>query len=262
MFFKFTSNCAIAIKSDSSTVVAYINKQGGTNCNLLCDKSLRFWKFCIKRNLNIKAFHLAGTHNSRADFLFRHFSFDHSYSLRQDIFNLIKVSLPFKLVIDCFASRLNSKLPNYISWVPDPFSILTDSFSFIWKDFINLFPPIPLIDKVLAKFISDKVGHGLLICPYWPSQTWYPTLLELLIGPPLLLPPDSILDEDCKIPKHSRLLGGHIGLGHQEKQAYRNGLQSVPCEVIDSKLCLNIKDIGDNSILGFIQNKIITVKLL
>ena len=131
-----------------------------------------------------------------------------------------------------------------------------------WKDYIYLFPPIPLIDKVLAKFISDEVGHDLLICPYWPSQTWYPTLLDLLIGTPLLLPPDSIMDEDCKIPKHSRLLAWPIGSSHQEKQAYRNELQSVPCKVIDSKLCLNIKDIGDNSILGFIRNKIITVKLL
>ena len=71
--------------------------------------------------------------------------------------------LPFNLVIDCFASRLNTKLPSFISWYADPFSSLIDAFTITWKDNVYLFPPIPLIHKVLSKFILEKVGYGLLI---------------------------------------------------------------------------------------------------
>lgn len=63
----------------------------------------------------IKAYYLEGIRNCRADFLSRHTPSDHSYSLRQDIFDEIRHSLSFKLIIDCFASRLNNKLLSFIS---------------------------------------------------------------------------------------------------------------------------------------------------
>ena len=261
-FFAKTYDCSIAIRTDNSTVVAYINHQGGPTCNDLCDLSLDLWKFCIKRGIMIRAYHLEGVQNVRADFLSRHAPSDHSYSLRQDIFNKIKKLLSFKLVIDCFASRLNTKLFSFISRYSDPFASGIDAFTVKWKDNIYLFPPVPIIHRVLAKFISDRVGHGLLVCPLWPSQPWFSTVLELLIAPPFLLPSDSIMDEEKRLPRHSRLLGCPIGSIPQEQRVYQGGLQSVGCGALRWGPLSSIKNIGANFIIGSIANRQVTVELL
>ena len=86
----------------------------------------------------------------------------------------------FSLSVDLFASRLNYNLDNYVSWHADP-SSLTNAFSCHWPDLVYLFPPLPLIDRVLCKFLNDNVQHGLLICPYWPSKPWFSKLLDMLI---------------------------------------------------------------------------------
>ena len=261
-FFSSTYDCSISIRTDNSTVVAYINHQGGPTSSDLCDLALELWKFCIKRRIMIKAFHLGGTLNSRADFLSRRIPSDHSYSLSLDIFNKIKKLIHFKLVLDCFAARINTKLPSYISRYADPFSVAIDAFSLPWKDNIYMFPPVPIINKVLSKFIADKVGHGLLICPYWPSQTWFPLILDLLIASPFLLPSGSVMDKDHRLPKHSRLLACPIGSIRQEQRVYREGLPRVHCVASSAKPLLDMKSIGVNSTIGFIENRKITVELL
>ena len=40
--------------------------------------------------------------------------------------------------IDLFATRLNSKLPKYVSWKPDPGSVSIDDFSISWKVTVSL----------------------------------------------------------------------------------------------------------------------------
>ena len=76
-FFNNKSDCSITIRTDNSSVVAYINHQGGATSDDLCDLSLVLWKFCMKRRIMIKAFHLGGDFNSRADFLSRRIPLDH-----------------------------------------------------------------------------------------------------------------------------------------------------------------------------------------
>ena len=165
-FFRSTFNCSIMIYSDSSTVVAYINRQGGTTSSSMCDLALEIWDFCISRDLMISATHPPGVSNSRADKLSRMSVRDHSYSLSQDAFDALCSSLSFPLKVDCFASRLNFKLPNFISRFFDPLSSWVNAFSVKWTDHVFLFPPIPVIHRVLSKYASDGTSHGLLICPY------------------------------------------------------------------------------------------------
>ena len=80
-FFRQSSNCSILIRTDSSTVVAYINKQGGSCSACLCTLALKLWEFCIQRNLMIKAVHVPGIDNSKTDALSRMPSNDRSYLL-------------------------------------------------------------------------------------------------------------------------------------------------------------------------------------
>ena len=183
MFFRTSYNSSILIHSDSSTVIAYINNQGGTISARLCDMAIELWEFCIKRNISISAVHLPGIKNTKADFLSRLDNTDHSYSLSSSFFELLSDHLKFPLKVDCFASRLNFKLEKFFSRYPDPLCCWVDAFSVNWTDNVYLFPPLPIIHRVISKFISDKTVHGLLICPYWPSQFWFPSLLDLLIAP-------------------------------------------------------------------------------
>ena len=164
--------------------------------------------------------------------------------------------------MDCFATRLNTKLPNFISRYADPYSSSIDAFSLPWRDKIYLFPPVPIISKVLSKFISDKVGHGLLVCPFWPSQSWFSIMLDLLIAPPFLLPLGAVVDVDHRLPRRSRLLACPIGCPQQEQRAYQKGLPNVRFRGSNQKPFKGIKLIGNGFMIGSIKNSAITVELL
>ena len=86
----------------------------------------------MKRNISLSAMYIEGTQNTRADKLSRLKTVDHDYSLSHKTFSSISDSLPFPLVNDLFASRLNFKIKNYVSWKNDPQSSLVNAFSFKW----------------------------------------------------------------------------------------------------------------------------------
>jgi hypothetical protein len=91
--------------------------------------------------------------------------------------------------VDMFASRLNSQLPKFVSWFPEPGSFRNDAFSFSWNLYEPyLFPPFILIGKVVNKIIEDKVPRVIMIIPFWKSQFWFPLIFDLLISVPIRLP--------------------------------------------------------------------------
>ena len=45
-------------------------------------------------------------------------------------------------------------------------SSMINAFSVKWPSNIYIFPPLPLINKVITKFISDSVNEDLLITPF------------------------------------------------------------------------------------------------
>ena len=49
------------------------------------------------------------------------------------------------------------------------------------------FPTLLPNNETLAK-IREEGGELVLINPVWPTQSWYPVLLEMLVDPPILLP--------------------------------------------------------------------------
>ena len=50
-----------------------------------------------------------------------------------------------------------------------------------------MFPPFSLISRVLQKIQRERV-QGIIIIPKWPTQTWWPVLMRMLIDNPVLLP--------------------------------------------------------------------------
>ena len=70
----------------------------------------------------------------------------------------------FRSDLDCFASRLNTQLPKYFSYKPDPYAYLIDAFSVHWQ-FCKcyLFPPFSLIDRTLQKIRMDQTEVILVV---------------------------------------------------------------------------------------------------
>ena len=88
--------------------------------------------------------------------------------------------------IDLFATRLKSKLPKYVSWKPDPGSVLLDAFSISWNYcYSYCFPPFSLIWKVMDK-IRRECQFALLITSLWPTQSWLPGIPRQAIATPQL----------------------------------------------------------------------------
>ena len=93
-----------------------------------------------------------------------------------------------KPTMDLFASRLNCQISKFASWKPDPDAVVIDAFSIPWSnEYYYMFPPFSLITRCVQKNINDQ-SECLIILPLWPTQIWYPLVMELLIQRPVLLP--------------------------------------------------------------------------
>ena len=91
-------------------------------------------------------------------------------------------------VKDLFADRLNTQLPQFFSWRPDPMALASDALQQDWSTGRNYaFPPFCLIIRTLAK-LREKGGELILVTPVWPTQAWYPSLLDMSVSLPVLLP--------------------------------------------------------------------------
>ena len=65
------SRHSVLVKSDNSTVVSYINHQGGTHSVHLCMATLHLLSWCHQKNISLTASHFPGEQNLVADFLSR-----------------------------------------------------------------------------------------------------------------------------------------------------------------------------------------------
>jgi hypothetical protein len=191
-FFALKSLCSqesdlhIQIQVDNSTAVAYINNMGGIKSQKLNQLSFEIWQWCILRNIWISAVHIAGKTNVEADKKSRHFSDNHEWMLNKKCFQDIHNKFP-ALEIDLFASRLNAQLPNYVAWHPDPGCVAVNAFAVTWHfKMFYAFPPFSLIPRCVQKIIQDK-ATGILITPFWTTQTWFPQVLQILFNQPWIL---------------------------------------------------------------------------
>jgi hypothetical protein len=128
-------NKHVLIQCDNSTVVSYINRQGGTKSPSLC---MLLWKFLLwaqERGISFQAVHVAGESNVRADRLSRVFASPLEWMLDKRIvrnfFGILGVPQ-----IDLFASQVNHQLPVYCArnWDDQAYHInaLNMSWESIW----------------------------------------------------------------------------------------------------------------------------------
>lgn len=263
-FLPILTNKHVLIRSDNTTVVQYINKQGGTKSIQLCSQTWNLWNMVLTNKIVIKAAHIAGVKNILADQLSRIKVKPTEWSLNKAILN--KIFLEWgSPTIDLFASAQNRKCPVFCAWDQDPTALTQDALSIGWdRMFAYAYPPLSLIPKVLQHMI-DYQCEMILIAPFWPKQWWYPQLIQLLIAQPLLLPQwENLLEQGqgrLRIfhpnPEIFSLTAWRISTNNLKQKAFQKTLENY-CprhgELVHTKTTnVNL----DNSVAGVINGKLI-----
>ena len=121
------------VATDNSTVVAYINKQGGTHSLEMCALLWKIMTWCHFYQITLTARHIPGCLNVIADLLSRSNQVQPTErSLHLQVFKQICHKW-FTPHVDLFATRLNHKLPLYVSPVPDKNAWDIDALNINWS---------------------------------------------------------------------------------------------------------------------------------
>ena len=115
----------VLIATDNTTVVSYINKEGGMKSGSLCALLWRLLAWCHPRKIILRARHIPGRLNVIADKLSRHNQvIQTEWCLSQQVFNRL-CSNWGQPQIDLFATRFNHKLPKFTCtpFLQSPFSV-------------------------------------------------------------------------------------------------------------------------------------------
>ena len=189
------------------------------------------WEGAIPRNVWLCAAYIPGSQNKIADFKFRHLDEITEWSLSPVLF--ARLSQVFYIPwVDLFASRLNRQVDLFVSWKPEPEAWAVDAFSISWRDIkFYAFPPFSVPSRVLSKIKEDNAS-GILVVPLWPTQPWFPVMLDMMIDHPQHIEPDSrnlqIPGNPLLHPLHKRLTLLVTLLSGQRSlvEAYHTSLQN------------------------------------
>ena len=156
----------VLVATDNTTVVSYINKQGGMRSGSLCALLWRLLSWCHHRGITLRARHIPGRLNVIADKLSGHNQvIQTEWSLSPQVFSQLCSRWP-PLLVDLFATRFNHKLPRFVSPVPDQAA---------WA----------VAELVLGSRLQYRM---ILIAPGWPNMPWFWDLVDLSVQIPFTLP--------------------------------------------------------------------------
>ena len=193
-FLRIHNPSSIHMQVDNQVALSYLLKMGGKTNQFMNSITKEIWDYLLKNKITMTGEWIPSELNTEADQESR--SNDPSeWKLNTRVFNQI-CQIMGQPELDLFASLACHQLNKYISWKPDPMSAGVDALSISWTHkFLYAFPPFKLIGKTLKK-IQYHHTSGIMITPAWHTATWYPTLLNMTIKRPLLLPqiPNLLLD--------------------------------------------------------------------
>ena len=116
----------VLVELDNSTAVAYVNKQSGAHSILLCRLAKQILLLCRVEGIVLRAKHIPGSRNVLADSLSRGGQIQTTaWSLNPKVF-LSLTRLWGTPTIYLFATRRNTRLPRYVSPIPDPGAVAVD----------------------------------------------------------------------------------------------------------------------------------------
>ena len=213
-------NQTVLDATDNSTVVPYINKQGGTHSAEMCALLWKIMTWCHRYHITLKARHIPGCLNVMADLLSRSNQVQSTkWSLHPQVFKQICQKW-FTPHVDLFATHLNHKLPLYVSPVPDQNGWDIDALNLNWTGLTAYaYPPTALLHWVIQKI---RRCHCLIIviAPGWPGMPWFWNLVQRSTEIPLQLPVSTTL------VKQSHNYVFHSNSQHRNLHAWCLGVDS------------------------------------
>ena len=179
----------LLVATDNTTVVSYINKQGGMRSGSLCALLWRLLSWCHPRGISLRARHIPGRLNVIADKLSRHNQLIQTeWSLSQQVFNLL-CSRWAQPQMDLSATRFNHKFTKFVSPVPDPAAWAVDAMRLSWENLdAYAYPPVSLLNQVISKVVDQGCRRMILIAPGWPNMPWFWDLVIHSVQIPFKLP--------------------------------------------------------------------------
>ena len=186
-FLDLLKNKSVMIRSDNLATVYNLTKRG-THSPDLCYLAWEILRFCRDHHITIRV-HLTGERNVIAGQLSRAYkAIPTEWTLNKSMFRAIANKLG-EAGLDLFTTCLNNQLLVYVSLCPDPQALALDALSLDWNTLLlaYAFPPMPILPKALQK-IRDSTVTVILIALAWPTQSWFPDLLNLLIRRPVVIP--------------------------------------------------------------------------
>jgi hypothetical protein len=253
--------CAhIKLLMDNASAVAYINKMGGTHSQGLAKLAIDLWEWCFQKDMMVSAQHLPGYLNVRADQESSVIQDSSDWKLNLSDFQaLLNRWGPFE--VNLFASRLTHQLPKFASWKPDPMAIYVDPFSVNWNEVRGYaFPPFALIGRCVRQVRSQKVDQLVLVAPVWPTQPWYPLLLQLCVDLPLLFPmsPQLLIKGEQSHPlSNHQLAGWKLSANPMKQQTFQKRLETFCWRPGDKTPVVPMPLLGVTWLAGVINEKLI-----
>ena len=258
----------VLVATDNSTVVSYVNKQGGTRSLTLTREARSLLLWCQEQGISVKARHIPGKLNVLADSLSRQGQILPSeWSLSKTVFQSLCLlwDTPW---VDLFATRWNNKLTQFVSPIPDQTAWQVDALSLNWQSLYGYaYPPTSILTLVLAK-IAASTCRIILIAPAWPDKAWFPDLLDLLMDDPRVLPPRPDLlkqprsDIFHKNPSSLNLHAWLLSSNPSERKDFLLRCQTASLSQTEDLLWRSTSQSGRSSVLGVIAGRLIRSKPL
>ncbi|XP_040915373.1 uncharacterized protein LOC121195777 [Toxotes jaculatrix] len=177
----------VLVKTDNSTVVAYINRQGGTRSLQLHRLAQRLIVWGSTRFLSLRATHVAGVLNRGADLLSRGNPLYGEWRLHPQVVKQIWQRYG-QADVDLFASQENTHCPLFFSLSDASAPLGVDALAHPWPNvLLYAFPPLSMVSPTLARVREQKLSL-ILVAPRWPSKHWIAEIMQLLVDEPWPLP--------------------------------------------------------------------------
>ena len=252
----------VQLMSDNASVVSYLRKQGGTVSVPLYLLAREVLLLARDAQITLRAKHIPGERNALADLLSRMNKVVHTeWTLHQSVVDSLFITWD-KPNVDLFATRMNNRLPVFVSPMADPLALDVDAMSISWKGmYAYAFPPFVMLGRVLEKVPRDHPCEMILIAPKWPNQSWYAKLMELLVAFPLALPQrEDLLTQPHNHCRHQSLQvvclhAWRLSSDPSKREVFLRQLPSRSPEVDVSLPELSMTANGGSSLVGVLRNR-------
>lgn len=186
-FLPFLRGHHVLVRTDNTSTVAHINRQGGLRSRRLLALTRKLLLWSNVRLLSLRATHVPGVQNTGADLLSRGSPLYGEWRLNPSVVDQIWIRFG-RAAVDLFASAENAHCPLFFSLHDQRAPLGVDALAHEWpRMLLYAFPPLALISPTLLR-VRERRLSLILIAPHWPSMPWLAEVKQLLRGRPWSLP--------------------------------------------------------------------------